>query len=204
MVTLSQLSRRLPLIEQANSTAPHVFVDCDEVLADFLGTIVSHFKLKDEHAVKAFLAPPNGWDAVTKALPNVFEVLKPMPDAAALVSGVTKLRDQGEIKLSVLTALPKPWMTASQRHLGDAARNHKKQWIARHFPSLGASSVITCQRSDKALYGLAELVATGIPPVLIDDNKSNIKEWKAATRSLGILHTSAADSLKQLHAYLNR
>ena len=204
MVTLSQLSRKLSLLEQANTGAPHVFVDCDEVLADFLGTVVSKFNLKDEHAVKKFLAPPNGWDAVTKALPNIFELLKPMPDAHVLVAGLTKLRDQGDIKLSVLTALPKPWMTPGQKHLGDAARNHKKQWITKYFPSIGASSVITCQRSDKAFFGLAELVATGIPPILIDDNKSNIKDWKASTRSFAILHTSAADSLKQLHAYLNR
>ena len=200
--SLCQINKALCLKEgyDSHSTVPHLFCDMDEVLADFRGACHRLYGTSTHKEVEKILNAPGAWD--DPKIQNIFATLEPMPDASQLMSGLTKLKSSGRIRLSILTALPMPWLKPSAAAQGARAKADKKNWIARHFPA--ATSIITCARSQKAYYGLADTVATGLQAVLIDDNKSNIKEWKSMANGLGILHTAASKSLAELHSHLDK
>jgi hypothetical protein len=199
--SISQLISRLNLTEASDTKVPHVFCDQDEVLADFYGVCKRLYNLETNKDANKFLDAPNAWDKVWDTHPNLFALADPMPDAKVLINELTRLQSAKKIRLSVLTALPMPWLKPGFTERRSQAKSDKIQWLSRHFPA--AKSIITCARQHKAYYGLAELVATGIKPILIDDNKSNAKEWVSIGNSISILHTSAATSLKELHSHLS-
>lgn len=199
-LSLSDLSRGLALNEgfDDSSPIPHVFCDMDEVLCDFYGTCMKIYGVTTPKEVGKKLDEPNAWD--NPELFRVFSQLAPLPDAKTLMSELVKLRDAKKIRLSILTAIPAPWTRVQRQALGTQARADKKNWIARYFPAV--KNVITCHRQEKAYYGLADHVATGIQPILIDDNKSNCQEWGTIAHGIAIMHTSAATSIRELHQAL--
>jgi hypothetical protein len=200
-LSISTLSHRLTL-QEGNDThrVPHCFVDVDEVVADFRGACHRLYGTSTHKEIENVLNAPGAWD--DPKIFGIFGELDLMPDAKQLMSGLFKLREANRIRVSMLTALPMPWLKSHNKARGDQARRDKKAWIARHFPSV--KTVITCARSHKGYYGLADTVATGLQAILIDDNKSNIKDWKNIANGFGILHTSARTSLAQLHAHLDK
>jgi len=178
---------------------PHVFCDMDGVVADFRGTMKRFYGEMTGKELDKFLLEPGAWDRVKKAHPNVFARLAVLPEAPALMSGLSRLRDQGFIQLSMLTAMPSPWHKDPIQR--EQVTQDKKQWMAKHFPDVTNLNVIVCLRQEKMGFALKELKANMLPPVLIDDFKRNIKEWTRA-KGVGILHVRAQETLHELHMYV--
>jgi hypothetical protein len=153
---------------------PHVFCDMDGVVADFR-------------------------DRVKKAHPNIFALPAALPEASTLMTGLARLREQGFIQLSMLTAMPSPWYKDPIQR--EQVTHDKKQWMAKHFPNVTNLNVIVCLRQEKVRLALKEIEEKKLPPVLIDDFKRNIREWMKA-KGVGILHVRTQETIHDLHMYV--
>lgn len=141
---------------------PHLFLDCDGVLAAF-----------DEHVQALFGFLPNEvpddtlWREVNAR--DDFWLTIPVKDGAE-----TLWKAATPFAPTILTGCPKSDF--------DRAAAHKREWIARHF---GAVPVITCRSKDKQTH----MKAAG--DVLVDDRIYIIKNWrKAGGRGILHLHTN--------------
>jgi len=197
-VTLSQAA----LLTEANTRLPKIWCDVDGVLADFHGTFREIYNLNSDNQVNVFLEKPNAWDVVAKKTPNIFALCTPLPDAKRLMTALVNLRDHGHIRLGILTALPWPWLKGDHIQTGKNASRDKKEWIVKNFNGLTTADVVTCARSEKPDYGIADNVMTGLKSVLIDDYKKNVVEWIAQTRGYAIQHKTAESTLSQLTVHL--
>ena len=147
----------------------------DGVLADFEGT---WFKLtgttfSDYPSNNAF------WNAA-KEYQNIYRILHKMHDADDLVEGI--MFAFSDMEIEVLTAVP--LLTTFP-----TAASDKEEWIQEHYP-YGWKFKIGPHAKDKHKHA-----APG--DILIDDKALNIEQWIAAG-GIGILHTSADDTLDQL------
>ena len=148
---------------------PHLFLDCDGVLADFnagvrdlLGSTPHHFRRR--HGAGEF------WSRLARH-GNFYGELAEMPDAQQLFQAVKHL------KPTILTGLP----------LGTWAAPQKKRWAAKHFPGV---PIITTMARQKHLQ-----MEPG--DVLVDDRENHRHLWDKA-RGIFIHHKNAADSIRQL------
>ena len=151
---------------------PHLFLDCDGVLADFdagasklLGTDVRTFEAR--HGKREF------WRRLAKA-PSFYASLPEMADARELFDAVEHL------KPSILTGLP----------LGNWAAPQKVRWAAEHFPG---TRIITCMARDKRNHGKEG-------DVLVDDTLKHRHLWEEAG-GLFIHHGYAKSTIDELRAY---
>ena len=148
---------------------PHLFLDCDGVLADF----DAGAKLLLGMSPKAFEAR-HGRGEFWKRLArhgNFYGDLKQLPDAQRLFQAVRHL------KPTILTGLP----------LGKWAAPQKERWAAEHFPG---TKIITTMARDKYRH------MTGMD-VLVDDRADHRDKWEDAGGTF-IHHRNARDSLAQL------
>ena len=84
-------------------------------------------------------------------------------------------------------------LTASTRR--PESKSGKRKWIRQYFPFISDSDVIIVEeRALKANYANSK-------SILIDDMTGNISRWNSAG-GIGILHTSANNSIKQLTQYV--
>lgn len=148
---------------------PHLFLDCDGVLADFdagvrdlLGTTPLNFQKR--HGTGEF------WRRLAKH-GNFYGDLPEMADAQGLFQAVKHL------KPTILTGLP----------LGTWAAPQKQRWAAKHFPGV---PIITTMARQKHLH-----MAPG--DVLVDDRENHRHLWEQAS-GIFIHHKNAADSIRQL------
>src|SRR4051812_16756235 len=148
---------------------PHLFLDCDGVLADFdagalalLGATPAEFEKR--HGKGEF------WKRLARA-PNFYGELPEMPDAQILFEAVKHL------KPTILTGLP----------LGRWAAPQKERWAALHFPGV---PIITTMARQKHLHMEPD-------DVLVDDRATHRHLWEDAG-GIFIQHRSAADSIRQL------
>jgi hypothetical protein len=148
---------------------PHLFLDCDGVLADFdagavalLGSPVAVFEAK--HGKGAF------WRRLAKAS-DFYGTLPEMPDARVLFEGVEHLAP------TILTGLP----------MGSWAAPQKVRWAAGHFPG---TPIITCMARDKYRH-----MAPG--DVLVDDRDQHRGAWEEAG-GVFVHHKTAKASLERL------
>lgn len=161
-----------------------VFLDSDGVLADFdtlageiLGMPSREFE-KQKHTGGA----AEMW-ARLYAHEDFFYKIPKMHDADELVQGVIDLG----FDPIVLTGIP-------SKDGSDWAIGQKVRWYADHYPDL---PVITCKSKDKLMH-----MIEGKHNVLIDDWEQHKKAWESAGGTF-IVHTSAADSLRQLKEIMN-
>lgn len=148
---------------------PHLFLDCDGVLADFdagakglLGMLPAQFE--ERHGRGEF------WKRLARA-PNFYGTLEELPDAQELFAAVKHL------KPTILTGLP----------LGKWAAPQKEQWAAEHFPGV---PIITTMAREKHLH-----MDRG--DVLVDDRENHRHLWENAG-GVFVHHKNAKDSLRQL------
>jgi len=148
---------------------PHLFLDCDGVLADFdagvkdlLGMDVNRFEAR--HGRGEF------WKRLARH-GNFYGDLEEMPDAQLLFRAVKHL------KPTILTGLP----------LGKWAAPQKERWAAEHFPGV---PIITTMARQKHLH-----MEKG--DVLVDDRENHRKLWEDAG-GIFIHHKSAELSLRAL------
>lgn len=145
-----------------------IFCDMDGVLVDFDGFY------KQNHGVFPYEIPrPTLWSYVLSQ-PDYWVNLPEMPDAKELIAYLSKT------PFKILTGLPV--------HGFDKAKIEKTKWIHTHIgPHI---EVICCLAKDKQKYG-----SPG--DILIDDRPYVIENWEKMG-GIGILHTSATDTIKQL------
>ena len=162
-----------------------IYVDMDGVIADFDRFVLEKTgKSFEEHG-----SSQAGWDSV-KEWPNLYALLKPMPDAYELMEGIWDLIgewDSKAVRIEVLTAIPKIGRIPT-------AKEDKRVWVENNFiPYFDAFNI----------GPLAEHKQYHCNPgdVLIDDMPRNIQQW-IDKGGIGILHTSANSTLKVLEAVL--
>ncbi len=148
---------------------PHLFLDCDGVLADFdagakqlLGMGPAAFEAR--HGKGLF------WKRLA-AHGNFYGDLPEMADAQQLFEAVRHLQP------TILTGLP----------LGNWAAPQKVKWAATHFPGV---PIITCMARDKHKH-----MKPG--DVLVDDRENHRAAYEAEGVRF-VHHQNAADSLRQL------
>lgn len=153
------------------------------VLADFNRyTIEKIGKTLDQ-----FPDSQSGWDAMKPYLGGLYRNLEPMIDANDLVRGVDQECGVFRYRLGVLTAIPKMCRVPN-------ARIDKMTWLSKHFPFLLRNFNIGPHAEHKQYH-----CSPG--DILIDDSEKNIPQWRDMG-GIGILHTSAAQSLKELREIL--
>lgn len=164
-----------------------LYFDMDGVLADFDRKAIELIgkRLRD------FTSSVEGW-AVMEKHQDIYYRLEKMPDADQLVHEVFKLAYQYGYTPGVLTAIPKYGRIVN-------AVQHKRAWLAEKFPlypelltnfNIGPHAV---DKQNHCKFG----------HILIDDSVMNIPQWNARN-GFGILHTSAADTIKQLKSFLEK
>ncbi|HVF83939.1 MAG TPA: hypothetical protein VM913_07195 [Sphingomicrobium sp.] len=148
---------------------PHLFLDCDGVLADFdagartiLGAPVEVFEKR--HGKSEF------WRRLARAK-DFYATLPEMADARALFDAVEHLQP------TILTGLP----------MGNWAAPQKVRWAAEHFPD---TPIITCMARDKYRH-----MQPG--DVLVDDREQHRGKWEDAG-GVFVHHRSAKASLHEL------
>jgi hypothetical protein len=148
---------------------PHLFLDCDGVLADFdvgakriLGMTPAAFE--ERHGRSLF------WKRLARAR-NFYGDLPQMDDAQRLFEAVKHLQP------TILTGLP----------LGNWAAPQKENWAAEHFPGV---PIITTMARKKHLH-----MAPG--DVLVDDRENHRHLWENAG-GIFVHHKNAEDTLRQL------
>lgn len=154
-----------------------IFLDMDGVLADFLKGVEQPEYIG--HPLTNDAKGHTEYDLRKEELTNkrLFANLPPMADMYDLIAYVKHC----EVPWEILTAA------------GDVNRNlvvyDKNEWVKRY---IDPTIPVTCtfSGSQKAAYAREG-------NVLIDDRKKNIDAWVAAG-GIGIVHTSAADTIEQL------
>jgi len=162
-----------------------IYVDMDGVIADFVAGVDALFKSvgKDKYDESKYEASrkyrDDMWDTISKYQKEHGDTfwlnLPVMEDARELWDYVQQYKHE------VLTAAGQ-----AQYH----AAGQKSKWIAKHFGRVAVHSVATSK--EKAKFAAPK-------HILIDDRQKSIGPWIQAG-GIGILHTSAADTIKQLKA----
>lgn len=153
-------------------TKPHIFLDCDGVLADF-----------DAHAMAYFGEPPREFEKrlgsaefwrQLEARGDFYRSMPVMPDAHVLYEGVRHLNP------TILTGCPR----------GNWAEAQKVAWAEEHFPGV---PIITCRSADKRAHAKPG-------DVLIDDWPQYRHRW-IEHGGIFISHFDAETSLAALWAH---
>ncbi len=159
-------------------TGSQIYCDMDGVLANFILGANTNLKLFGK-TLEQTEKEGTTWSYLN-TIPGFFSSLRPLPDAFTLWAAIKKYDP------FILSARPK---TLPQ------GKNQKVGWLEKYFPDIPGQRIIICLKSEKALYAIDK--SSGVANLLIDDDVSNINRWRKAG-GIGILHTSAQDSIKQL------
>ena len=158
--------------ESGELRAPHVFLDCDGVLADFDAYALEYFG-KPPRQAEAELGTKEFW-RMLEAKGDFYLSLPLMPDAMALYEAVKHLSP------TILTGCPR----------GTWAQGQKVEWAAKHFPGV---PIITCRSADKRDYARPG-------DVLIDDWPQHRHRW-IEMGGVFITHMDARSSVEALWAH---
>ena len=96
----------------------------------------------------------------------------------------------GKYSPFILTAIPR----ASRGPISKRAPEDKARFMKRWF-GVSKKDMYPVQRKNKANFAMDG--RDGRPNLLIDDHLGNIQEFRKA-RGIGVHHTSAADTIRQL------
>ncbi len=151
---------------------PHIFLDCDGVLADF-DTYAHEYFGSHPRDYERMMGSERFW-AELEAKGDFYRNLPLMDDAQVLVDGVKHLNP------TILTGCPR----------GNWAEQQKVDWAKEHFPDL---PIITCRSADKRAHAKAG-------DVLIDDWPQHRHRW-IEHGGIFISHYDAESSLKALWAH---
>lgn len=151
---------------------PHIFLDCDGVLADFdaAGRILWG---EEPRQYEARVGSNRFWQELEDR-GDFYRTLPLMPDAMRLYEGVRHLNP------TILTGCPR----------GNWAEAQKVDWAERHFPGV---PIITCRSSHKRDHAKPG-------DVLIDDWPQHRHRW-IEMGGVFISHFDAASSLAALWAH---
>ena len=148
---------------------PHLFLDCDGVLADFDAGARELLGMTPREFEQRF-GRGEFWRRLARH-GNFYGALPEMADAQQL------FRAAKHLKPTILTGLP----------LGKWAAPQKERWAAKHFPGV---PIITTMARQKHLH-----MEPG--DILVDDRENHRHLWENAG-GIFIHHKNAADSIRQL------
>lgn len=139
-----------------------IFLDMDDVVADFMG--YAHHVLAGKTLENGFRFPTNDWKKL-KNNPRMYRDLPLKTGAIELVNWCKNYQQKTNCGLYFLTAMPRnndmPW-----------AFQDKVFWALEHFPSVpvffGPRSIEKVERCQ------------GYNSILIDDRGDNCKQWQEA------------------------
>ena len=152
--------------------SPQIYCDMDGVLADF------------DNGVKNMIGGKFS-DARWDELPDDFFLqLQPMKDAQKLWDFI------GKYDPFILTAIPR----SSRGPIAKRAAEDKTRFMKRWF-GVSADKMYPVQRVNKANFAMDGRDSR--PNLLIDDHIKNIQAFRKA-RGIGVRHTSASNTIKQL------
>ena len=169
-----------------NKDGLHVFCDMDGVLAN-------HDKQATELGVKlprdetSEVGDGNQYE-ISDYHNDFFLTMKPMPDFAVLEEWMSTIPHK---HVHILSAVPK------RRTSALSVYDEKKQWVKDKMPWFRSRNIHIVFREHKQLFPKEYRHA-----ILIDDNKSNIYEWRAAG-GIGILHLNAKESVRKASQVFN-
>ena len=152
--------------------SPQIYCDMDGVLADFEKAIIDQIggKFNDDR-----------WHE----LPDDFFLnMEPMPDAKKLWGFI------GKYDPFILTAIPRSSRGPISKRAAEDKTRFMKRWVGD-----GAYKMYPVQRKNKANFAMDG--RDHRPNLLIDDHLGNIQEFRKA-RGIGVHHTSASNTIKQL------
>jgi 5'(3')-deoxyribonucleotidase len=155
-----------------------IFVDMDGVLVDFAGHTFKMTSVEIDHPLIDKESRNRFWKTVTAHVNKggkFFEDMPAMPDAMVLWEYVSKYN---------------PVICSASGHLR-TANAEKRAWLRARFGHEVANSAIIVPKSEmKAIHAAPHRI-------LIDDRMKSLGPWTEAG-GLGILHTSAEDTIKKL------
>lgn len=146
-----------------------IYCDMDGVLVDFDRGYQELTGVTTKHADSQGV--DTFWEPLTKAGAAFWIKLKWMPDGKQLWNYIKKYNPE--------------LLSAPSRE--ESSRLGKRVWVKRELP--GVKLIL---RSAERKQEFANPTS-----ILIDDREKNIQQWEAAG-GIGILHTNAADTIKQL------
>lgn len=152
-----------------------LYVDLDGVLADF------DKKVKSLGFTESQVSTPIFWEFLkenTSQGMQFWSVLDPMPDVQSLWNYIK------EYNPTILTSVGGL----------EIAKPQKTMWVNKHFP--GTPIIFTNNSEEKAKYA-------NPTSILVDDRVKSIEPWEKAG-GIGILHTSAFDTVAQLTELFNQ
>jgi 5'(3')-deoxyribonucleotidase len=149
-----------------------LFLDCDQVLADFDGRAESLFGMPPRQA-REVMGDDAFWDTI-RSQGDFFLSLQVLSDGKQLYDAVKHLNP------IILTGTPPEIPEAAEQ---------KRAWAAKRFPGM---PIITCASADKRNY-----MKPG--DVLVDDWPKYRRLWEEAG-GVFILHVRAEESIQQVLA----
>lgn len=160
-----------------------IHLDLDGVLADF----EAGFKRHTGRDVNSFSSNNEFWK-FAQTFDHLYADLPMMHDAPILISGVKQIAREYGFHIEILTALPS---LEKMPHV----ETDKEKWVRKNCPygwkfKTGPHAV---DKQNHAKPG----------DILIDDKSRNIDQWVTAG-GVGIIHTSATESIKQLKKYCKK
>lgn len=172
MYKLTALYKQLKEEEQAAQVAQYkIFCDMDGVLTDF-DKRFEYFGGITPDEYQAKFSKSQFWKLIDDKVGFEFWAKMPwMPDGKQLWSYIEKYKP---ILLSAPSQKP-------------SSRYGKRIWVKDNLPGV---KLILAKRENKQDYSKPNRI-------LIDDRADNIEEWKSKG-GIGILHTSAADTIEKL------
>ena len=147
-----------------------IFCDMDGVIADF-DERFDYFAGISPRAYESQYGKKKFWNLINDAGAGFWIGIKWMSDGKKLWNYIQKYTP-------ILLSAPSN---------ESSSRFGKREWVKNHLPGV---KLILSKAPDKKNY-------SGKEHILIDDRASNIQDWIAAG-GIGILHTSAEDTINQL------
>lgn len=161
-----------------------IFCDYDGVLVDFKKGVL---KVCGKDYMDPYYGTPEGEkvraELLAAAGPEFWADLEPMPDYEELWSYLKPLNPY------ILTAYAS-WCKVNTEN----SVTGKLSWNEKHT-NVSLNKLIIVRRSDKQIYAKT---TDGVPNLLIDDFKNNIKEWEKAG-GIGIYHKTAKQTIEKLN-----
>ncbi len=158
-----------------------IYLDLDGVLADFDRGVLELCKMKaaSQNGKRDVKYDDLMWQRI-RMTDHFYDRLELMPGAKMMFDQIfSRYGEQCEI----LTGIPKP-----ERGIVNAGQD-KINWVKRCLSDKVKINIVL--RKEKLQY------CSGQNSILIDDRERTIQDWRKAG-GIGILHTSAEDTLRQL------
>lgn len=159
-----------------------IYIDSDGVLADFSAYCLKHYGSLPEGLVEKG-AKAKFWAWVNHHNSTVAPFFRSLP----------KMKDADELVEFCQSNFHSVKVLTARGNTPSDGEAQKVGWYEEHYP--GLECIVVRKSPDKANYAHAR-------SILIDDRSKSIDPWVEAG-GIGILHTSAEDTIRQLQEIMD-